>query len=384
MNKSQFLFLLIFFLFCSESQLQAQDQKAVDILQKANIALGQLSELSYNYQYEGWGKLYGRFEGKVNISKVNGMQVLVQLNTLRKNNSIKRKEIIYTNNRDLKLLDLTDKVYKYGTSTGGGAHLMSYAWYAVFRESLMPNPFAQAMQDQSLKYEGTKEVAGISCHVISTQSPYQGDREYWFLGQKNYLIYGQRKENKTPGIEGGFLFKMSSLETNPSFSQSDFEIEVPEGVKQINEDERPIAVGKKAPPWILKNRDGGNTKSQDLKGKVVVLDFWASWCNPCWQIMPVINALKKDYPREQVEIIGVNVWENPKLDLNKYLKEKNLNDYQIMVDEEAIAAKSFKIAYLPLVVVIDQKGIIQFLYNGREADLNTKIRLAIDNALKGN
>ncbi|OJJ15436.1 hypothetical protein BKI52_39160 [marine bacterium AO1-C] len=364
-------------------QAFSQDEQAVKILKKVNQAQTQkATQVYYKYTYKGWGKLAGRFVGEVKISRKNGMQLWVHLKTLDEQGQLKRDEFIVTNGRAIQLLDNTAKMYKYGTARGGGAYLMSYAWYAVFQESLRPQPFARATKDTTLKYEGTKDIAGVKCYVISRTNPYFQDREYWYFGTDDYLIHGQRKENHQPATEGGFTFHMSALKTNMNWTKSDFALNVPKSFKKIDEDQRPVKVGNQAPEWTLVNTAGKTINSQQLRGKVVVLDFWASWCNPCWQIMPMINALKKDYAQKNVKVLGVNVWENPKLDLKKYLKKKKLDQYEVWLDKDATVAKLFKIAYLPLIVVIDTQGKIAFLSNGRDAQLNKKLREAIDRALK--
>ncbi len=350
----------------------AQSEKAKEILEKANVAVSSITSIQYDYAYEGWGKSIGKFIGSVKITKQNGMHVLVDLKTLTDEDEIVREEIIYTDGNNLKLFDKMENVVKVGTASGGSGYLMSYAWYAVFRESLMPNPFAMALVDSTLSYEGTREVRGVSCHVIATNNPW-GDRNYWYLGQKDYQIYGQRQENNGKSTEGGFTFEMFNVQFDEILSPSVFH-DFPNDVRQIDEDKRLVAVGEQAPDWLLENASGQKITARQQQGKKVILDFWASWCSPCWKIMPVLNNLKSEYSTENVEVYGVNVWENPKLDVEDYIRRKKLDHYNILIDNDASVAKSFKIAALPLIVVIDEAGKIIYLNNGQDKDLYENIK----------
>jgi len=359
----------------------AQDPKAQAILKKVNTASEKTTALQYDYEYEGWGKVNGKFKGSVMISKDPKLQIRVELNTLDEVGKTIREEIIYVNGDSIKLLDKGNRLLKFGTSSGGSGYLSSYIWYTIFRESLIPNPFQKGIDNPSLTYEGTIELNKIRCHVIGLDNPW-GDRNYWYFGINDNQIHGQRQESLNKEVPGGFDFKMSNVKYDQPISPQEFIAQAPEQFSEINEDKRIIAVGEKAPEWSLKNGAGENVSNRDFKGKVIVLDFWASWCNPCWKIMPIIAQIKSDYSSKNVEVFGVNVWENPKLDVQDYLQKKKLNHYDVLFDTEADVAKSFKISYLPLVVVIDTNGKIAYLSNGAEEKLDEKIRQAIDYALK--
>ncbi len=351
---------------------KTKGQEPKEILKKVNSTVMSNVSLTYDYLYDGWGKTAGQFSGHVTLEKTQGLKLLVMLNTLEKSGGTKREEVIFTDGDQLKLLDKTENIMKVGSGSGGSGYLMSYAFYAVFREFLIPDPFAQAMADPTLSFEGMEVVNGVDCYVIGTNNPW-GDRNFWFIGKEDYQIYGQKQENKIPQTEGGFTFEMSNVQFNEQFTSSDFEV-LQGNATVIQEDKRLIAVGEQAPEWLLKNSSGQNVSSRQLRGKKVILDFWASWCAPCWEIMPTIDRLKKEYSNKNVEVFGVNVWENPKLDVNQYLKKKELNHYNVLFDDEATVAKSFKVAALPLVVVIDETGKILYLNSGRDPELYENVK----------
>nr|WP_321234144.1 TlpA disulfide reductase family protein [uncultured Psychroserpens sp.] len=371
------LILMLLFVCGTTCQIAAQDVNALSILKKTNDQLNQNKTLQYNYTYIGWGKNNGRFSGTAYIDKNAGLQLGVRLKTLDDKKNIVLDEFIFTNGDQLKLLDKTNKVLKTGSASKGSSYLMSYAWYAVFREFLMPNALSMNFQNETIKYEGSKIVNGIDCHLVSYINQW-GDTNIWYIGKKDHQIYGQKVENKNPETEGGFEFIMTSAKFNHSIDPNVFKISS-KGVKIIDEDSRTIAPGEKAPEWALGNSDKVNVSSRQLLGKIVLLDFWASWCSPCWQIMPTINKIKTDYKQKNLAVYGINVWENPKLNLKEYLNKKGLNTYENLFDTDASVAKSFKIASLPLVVLIDENGTILYINNGMDTDMDKNIRKILDN-----
>jgi len=369
--------MIFYFCFiCFTTEAISQDPQALSVIKKVNETVGNNTQLQYEYQYDGWGKTAGKFQGKVYLDKRNGMKLLVELNTLDEDNNIILQESIFTDGNNIRLLDNTNKILKIGSAGGGSPYLMSYAWYAVFREFVIPAPFTMQMQNKSMSYDGEITIDGVECHIIGMDSPW-GDRNFWYLGKADHQIHGQKTINNTPGTEGGFNFTMQNLQIDLLTDESVFDLSE-EGVRVINEDERVIAVGKKAPEWMLSNASGDKVNSKKLKGKMVLLDFWASWCSPCWQIMPIVDKIRSDYASETLQVYGVNVWENPKLDIQEYLKKKKLNNYDILLDSDASVAKRFKIASLPLVVLIDKDGTILYINKGMDQHMEKNVRAILN------
>ncbi len=364
--------ILAFLLMSSASMMAVgQNEKALDILKKVNDQLSTNVSIEYDYTYKGWGKSYGNFSGKVYIDKSRGMNLGVLLKTYNDFGKLIQEEFIYTNGNDLKLLDKTNKVLKTGSASKGSGYLMSYAWYAVFREFLMPSPFQMNFNNKTLEYVGEKKVNGIDCHVVKLVNQW-GETNNWYFGKNDYQIYGQKTENNNSGTEGGFLFEMSNSKINKPIDPNVFEV-ASEGVTTIDEDARIIAPGQKAPDWILKDINGSKVTSKELKGKKILLDFWASWCAPCWKIMPEIESIKSKFESTNLVVYGVNVWEKPNFKLKGYLKKKNIEQYKTLLDEDASVAKSFKIASLPLVVLIDENGKILYVNNGQDQNMVSNI-----------
>lgn len=118
-------------------------------------------------------------------------------------------------------------------------------------------------------------------------------------------------------------------------------------------------VGKLSPPVtviVAHNGDeGARMNLASLRGKPVVLDFWATWCGPCAVQAPIFDRVARRYRDKGVTFIGVNVGEDAEI-ASAYAKRKNLS-YLIAVDGDGLDASSaFGVTTLPTVVVIDKDG----------------------------
>lgn len=149
-------------------------------------------------------------------------------------------------------------------------------------------------------------------------------------------------------------------------------------------------VKKEAPNFTLMNRDGKEVSLSDYKGKVVVLDFWATWCGPCIISFPGMQAAVNKYADDsEVEFLFIDTWqreENYKELVAEFLTKNNYN-FHVLFDEMKDRSKAAVTAYgiqgIPAKVVIDKEGFIRFQNSGSEAnveklvkELDTKIELA--------
>ena len=114
---------------------------------------------------------------------------------------------------------------------------------------------------------------------------------------------------------------------------------------------------KPAPGWQLKDLNGKSVRSTDFKGKVVVLDFWATWCPPCRAEISDLVALQKKYAAQGLTVVGVSV-DQIRADSVKVFAEKNSINYSIVLTDKTIEDAFGGIDALPTTFIIDRSGHI--------------------------
>jgi len=117
-----------------------------------------------------------------------------------------------------------------------------------------------------------------------------------------------------------------------------------------------------APDFTLKSLSGENVKLSDLKGKIIMLNFWASWCGPCRQEMPILDEIYSMYKEKGFELLGVNLDED--LDERDAFLEKTPVNFPILDDSEYTVAELYKNHAMPSTYFIDRKGNLRHLHEG--------------------
>jgi peroxiredoxin len=114
-----------------------------------------------------------------------------------------------------------------------------------------------------------------------------------------------------------------------------------------------------APAWQLKDVNGTVVSFDQFKGKVVVLDFWATWCAPCRSEIPGYIALQEKYARAGLVMVGVSLdREGPEV-VKKFMTDQKIN-YQIVLGDEKIAEAFGGVEAIPTTFIIDRQGTIRY------------------------
>lgn len=128
------------------------------------------------------------------------------------------------------------------------------------------------------------------------------------------------------------------------------------------------AVGKAAPEAEFAPLRGGETlKLAAFRGKVVLLDFWASWCVPCQEELPLLDDMAGRLSSKGIEFIGVSIDEE-KADAERFLEQKKGWKLKLGHDPEQAGAKLFNPPKMPTSYVIDRQGVVQHVNAGFERD----------------
>ncbi|MCW8901039.1 MAG: TlpA family protein disulfide reductase [Gammaproteobacteria bacterium] len=121
-------------------------------------------------------------------------------------------------------------------------------------------------------------------------------------------------------------------------------------------------ISGKAANFTLKSRSGKNIKLSELRGEVVMLNFWASWCGPCRKEMPLLEKIHKKYKRLGFTLLGVNVEQNSSA-AKKYLKDVKVS-FPVLFDSTNKTSKLYDVSAMPTTILIDRNGNKRFLHKG--------------------
>jgi thiol-disulfide isomerase/thioredoxin len=117
-----------------------------------------------------------------------------------------------------------------------------------------------------------------------------------------------------------------------------------------------------APSVIFVADDGTQTALGASRGRVVLLDIWASWCEPCRKAFPVLDQLYRDYKDRGLDVFAVNVDEHKK-DANRFLAGR-AHAMPVFFDPQGRTPEAFKVQAMPTSFLIDRRGTIRFAHQG--------------------
>lgn len=117
-----------------------------------------------------------------------------------------------------------------------------------------------------------------------------------------------------------------------------------------------------APDFTLKSNSGENLKLSEYRGDVVMINFWASWCGPCRQEMPLLDELYRNYQPLGFTILGVNVEEDP-AKAKSLLKDIPVS-FPVLFDTENTVSRLYDVVAMPSTVLVDRAGKVRYLHKG--------------------
>ena len=174
------------------------------------------------------------------------------------------------------------------------------------------------------------------------------------------------------------LVDYSSTKTGIEFAAGHFAWTPPQDARDVTASlhaaEEPAEselLGKPAPDFQLTTLEGESVTLADLKGQIVVLDFWASWCAPCIESLPHLGKLHAE-KREGVKVFAVNLRED-KAKVEAFMKSKGI-DLPVLLDSEGKVAEKYNVVSIPQTVVIGQDGTVKKVVVGLSDDAFRAIR----------
>jgi len=180
----------------------------------------------------------------------------------------------------------------------------------------------------------------------------------------------------------------NGVKADPTLDDKTFATAAPAGYKKQEaaaEDEQgqgpqmKVKAGEAALDFKLMDLAGKEVTLASLKGKVVLLDFWATWCGPCKQAMPFIQKISEDYKGKDVVILGVNTWEKKEGAGKKYMTDKGYTYGCLLAGDELAVA--YGISGIPTLIVIGKDGKVEKIEVGFGPEGDKGLRTAIDAGL---
>ena len=128
-----------------------------------------------------------------------------------------------------------------------------------------------------------------------------------------------------------------------------------------------------APNWQLRDINGEPISLADFKGKVVILDFWATWCPPCRKEIPGLVTLQRRYQDKGLVIIGVSLDQQGPSVVKPFMRELGMN-YRVVMGDEKIVSDYGGIEAIPTTFIIDRQGKVVTVHQGFTDNANSGIR----------
>jgi thiol-disulfide isomerase/thioredoxin len=153
----------------------------------------------------------------------------------------------------------------------------------------------------------------------------------------------------------------------------------PEGAKLVTEFKGLVKAnadltGKAAADFKLTSIGGKEISLQDLKGKFVLLDFWATWCEPCRRDLPAVEKLHQEFHRKGLVVLGVDGREDSEA-VRQFLSSSKLS-YPILLTPDSGMIQSYNVTAFPTVVLIDADGKVVYYHVGAGGDKALRESLA--------
>ena len=135
-----------------------------------------------------------------------------------------------------------------------------------------------------------------------------------------------------------------------------------------------VDLNKPLPHFVAKTLDGERITSDSAKGKVLLLDFWATWCPPCKSDEPAVESIIKDFEKEGLLVLAVNMGE-PRRKVKKYLEASPRSSRVVLAEDTTLAAICDATAY-PLYVLVNREGDVAGVQRGAGGERSLRRLLA--------
>ncbi len=120
--------------------------------------------------------------------------------------------------------------------------------------------------------------------------------------------------------------------------------------------------GQPAPDFALKSSTGENLRLSEYRGDVVMINFWATWCGPCRQEMPLLDELYQRYQRVGFNLLGVNIDDDSRRAM-QMIEELGV-DFPVLFDDRKEVSRLYEVEAMPVTVLVDRVGTVRYVHHG--------------------
>ena len=138
--------------------------------------------------------------------------------------------------------------------------------------------------------------------------------------------------------------------------------------------------GQPAPDFALKSSTGENLRLSEYRGDVVMINFWATWCGPCRQEMPLLDDLYARYERVGFTLLGVNIDDDSRRAM-QMIDELGVN-FPVLFDASKNVSKLYDVQAMPVTVLVDREGTIRHIHHGYKPGYEDKYLTEIRSLLR--
>lgn len=274
----------------------------------------------------------------------------------------------------------------------------------------------------TLTFEGQERADGMLCDVVRISPPMHeasaaeggkageaetAEREAGlrvYVAEHDHLPRRIERLVTLAGVDGARVLRMDDLKVTTreraEVSMVSFVLEAPSdfthrtvqaalnkavggdaepGPSDLDLAMEPLAVGTPAPDWTLPTPDGSKVSLSSYAGKVVVLDFWGTWCPFCLKAMPQIQKVHDAYKDRGVVVLGLNTENDPSADPAGFMRQKKYT-YGLVLNAEKVT-RPYRVFGFPTLYVIGRDGNIALVEQGAKPDLYESVSRVIDEEL---
>ena len=138
--------------------------------------------------------------------------------------------------------------------------------------------------------------------------------------------------------------------------------------------------GQEAPDFVLKSASGTNMRLSEYRGNVVMINFWATWCGPCRQEMPLLDDLYSRYERVGFSLLGVNIDDDSSRAMQ--MAEELGVSFPVLFDERKEVSKLYQVEAMPVTVLVDREGKVRHVHLGYKPGYEEKYLTEIRSLLR--